>query len=163
MARQLIELLPQLVNRNASKGALTTLAVAHMRLGDHTVMSVPMYIKQILALMASGVRFTHLHVMCQSLNSTDEEKLKKSLPIPLTTTDQISQRIQFVLNDYVFDVLEQEVALQAPVFIGSPWTTYSATVLMQKVYQKKGTVYLFSTKRDQRPFLVTAKNAQYFE
>ena len=159
MTSQLIKFLPRLIHTNRS---LTTLAVVHMRLGDHIVMSVSMYIKQILFLINSGVRFTHLHIMCPYLNSSDIKQLKDSLSVPFTTTEQLFDQLRSTLDGYLFDVLEQEIAYQAPIFLASPWTTYSATVLMQKVYQGKGTVYVFSTKRDNHPFIVTKKNVKYF-
>jgi hypothetical protein len=163
MASQSIKLLPQLVmNKNQSKTSLTNLAVVHMRLGDHIVLSVSTYIKQILFLINNGVRFTHLHIMCPYLTTSDIKQLNDSLPVAFTTTQQLLNHLNFVLDGYLFDVLEQEIAYQAPFFIASPWTTYSATVLMQKVYQQKGTVYVFSTKLDSRPFLVTKKNVKYF-
>ncbi len=133
-----------------------------MRLGDYTVMSLSMYIKQILLLINSTVHFTHLHIMCPFLSSTDIKQLNDSLPIAFTTTQHLLDHVHFVLDDYLFDVLEQEIAYQAPIFLASPWTTYSATVLMQKVYQQKGIVYVLSKNSDSRPFLVTKKNARYF-
>jgi hypothetical protein len=163
MASQLITLLPQLViGKNQSQNKFSTLAVVHMRLGDYTVMSLSMYIKQILLLINSTVHFTHLHIMCPFLSSTDIKQLNDSLPIAFTTTQHLLDHVHFVLDDYLFDVLEQEIAYQAPIFLASPWTTYSATVLMQKVYQQKGIVYVLSKNSDSRPFLVTKKNARYF-
>ncbi len=164
MTSELIKLLPELIiNKNKSKNHLTTLAVIHMRLGDHTVMSVSMYIKQILYLINTGVRFTHLHIMCPYLTSSDIQLLTDSLPMAFTTTQHLIHHVRFVLDGYLFDVLEQEIACQAPIFLASPWTTYSATVLMQKVYQKKGIVYVLSAKDKTHPFLVTKKNAKYFK
>ncbi|CAF4770524.1 unnamed protein product [Rotaria sp. Silwood2] len=164
MASQLINQIPQLViGKNHSQTKLRTLAVVHMRAGDHIVMHLSMYIKQMLYLVNNGVRFTHLHIMCPYLNSTDIRQLTDSLPIVFTTSQHLLNHINFVLDRYLFDVLEQEIAYQAPIFIASPWTTYSATVLMQKVFQKKGTVYVLSTKKDNRPLLVTKQNVKYFE
>jgi hypothetical protein len=163
MASQLINQLPQLVIGNNSKTNLTTLAVAHMRLGDHTVMSVSMYIKQILYLINTGLRLTHIHIMCPYLKPEEIDQLTSSLPVPITTTKQLLDNKRFVLSDFLFNVLEQEIAFQAPIFIASPWTTYSATVIMQKVYQDKGIVYLFSTQKDSRPFIVTKQNVKYFD
>jgi hypothetical protein len=164
MTSELIKFLPQfVVNKNRTQTRLTTLAVIHMRLGDYTVMNVSMYIQQILYLINTGVRFTHLHIMCPYLNSTDIEQLTNSLPIPFTTTQNLLPHVRYVFDGYLFDVLEQEIAYQAPIFLASPWTTYSATVVMQKVYQQKGTVYVLSTKGNMRPFLVTKKNVKYFK
>jgi hypothetical protein len=164
MASELIKLLPQLViNKNYSKNHLTTLAAIHMRLGDHNVMSLSMYIKQILYLINNGVHFTHLHIMCPYLTSTDIKQLIDSLPIAFTITQHLIDHVRFVLDNYLFDVLEQEIAYQAPIFLASPWTTYSATVLMQKVYQQKGIVYVLSTKDNTHPLLVTKKNVKYFK
>lgn len=163
MTSELIKYLPKLVpNKNNSQNHPTTLAVIHMRLGDHTVMSVSMYIQQILYLIKTGVHFTHLHIMCPYLNSTDIKQLMDSLPIAFTTTQHLISHVRYLLDGYLFDVLEQEIAYQAPVFLASPWTTYSATVLMQKVYQEKGTVYVLSAKPNAHPFLVTKKNVRYF-
>jgi len=163
MASESIKLLPQLViGKNHSQNHLTTLAVIHMRLGDHTVMSVSMYIKQILYLFNNSVHFTHLHIMCPYLSSTDIRQLTDSLPMAFTTTQHLLNHVRFVLDGYLFDVLEQEIAYQAPIFFASPWTTYSATIVMQKVYQQKGIVYVLSTKDKIRPFLVTQKNVKYF-
>ncbi|CAF3352095.1 unnamed protein product [Rotaria sp. Silwood1] len=163
MTSQLINHLPQLViGKNHSQTVLNTLAVVHMRTGDHVVMNVSMYIKQILYLLHDGVHFTHLHVMCPYLNATDIRQLTDSLPIVFTTSQHLLDHVNFVLDRYLFDVLEQEIAYQAPIFIASPWTTYSATVLMQKVYQQKGIVYVFSTKKDNHPLLVTKQNVKYF-
>jgi hypothetical protein len=164
MTTELIKFLPELViNKNHSQKRLTTLAVIHMRLGDHTVMSVSMYIQQILYLIKNRVRFTHLHIMCPYLNATDIRNLTESLPIPFTITQHLLSHLRYVLDGYLFDVLEQEIAYQAPIFLASPWTTYSATVLMQKVYQEKGTVYVLSSRGKTQPLLVTKKNVKYFE
>ncbi|CAF0760519.1 unnamed protein product [Rotaria sordida] len=164
MTSQLIKQLPQLViGKNHSQTNLNTLAVIHMRIGDHIVMNISMYIKQILYLLNNGVHFTHLHIMCPLLNSADIKQLTDNLPIVFTTSQHLLPHVNFVLDSYLFDVLEQEIAYQAPIFIASPWTTYSATVLMQKVYQEQGTVYVLSTKKNNHPLLVTKQNVKYFE
>ena len=134
-----------------------------MRLGDYVVMSVSTYIKQILYLLNTDARISHLHIMCPYLNATNIQRLIDSLPVPFTTTQHLFQHLSFVLDHYLFDILEQEIAHQAPVFIASPWTTYSATILMQKVYQQKGTVYILSAKGNRNPLLVTKLNAKYFK
>lgn len=164
MTSQLIQLLPKLtIGKKQSQTSLSNLAVVHMRIGDHNVMNVSTYIKQILYLINTGVRFTHLHIMCPYLNSVDIKQFTHSLPVPFTISQHLLNHVEFILDRYLFDVLEQEIAYQAPIFLASPWTTYSATVLMQKVYQHKGTVYVFSTAHNTHPFLVTKKNAKYFE
>jgi hypothetical protein len=165
MTTELIKFLPQLIaNKNHSaQNQLNTLAVIHMRLGDHTVMSVSMYIQQIRLLMKSGVRFTHLHIMCPYLKTADIKNLTDHLPIPFTITQDLLSHVGYVLDGYLFNILEQEIAYQAPIFLASPWTTYSATVLMQKVYQEKGTVYVLSSKGNIPPVLVTKKNVKYFK
>ncbi|CAF3485760.1 unnamed protein product [Rotaria socialis] len=164
MASQLISQLPKLaIRKNRSQINFRFLAVVHIRIGDHVVMSLSMYIKQILYLINDKANFTHLHIMCPYLNSTDMKQLTDSLSIPFTTSRQLLNHMDFVLDPYLFDVLEQEIAYQAPIFIASPWTTYSATILMQKVYQQKGTVYVLSTVKDKHPTLVTKQNAKYFD
>ncbi|CAF1416171.1 unnamed protein product [Adineta steineri] len=163
MASQLITLLPNLVvGKNHSQAKLSKLAVIHMRLGDYNVMSLSNYIQQILYLINSSVHFTHLHIMCPYLTSTNIKQLTDSLPIAFTTTQHLLNYVRFILDDYLYDVLEQEIAYQAPIFIASPWSTYSATVLIQKVYHKKGIVYVSSKKNNSRPLLVTEKNVKYF-
>ncbi|CAM2730178.1 unnamed protein product [Rotaria socialis] len=162
MASQLINQLPQLAIGNFSGNKLTKWAVAHMRLGDRVVMSVPRYLKQILHLIANGVHFTHLHIMCPYLNSTDIDQVTNSVPVAITTTTQLFDRVRLVLDDYLFDVLEQEISFQAPIFIASPWTTYSATIVMQRLHQKKGTTYVFSDGPENHTFLVTEQNATYY-
>ncbi len=98
MTTELIKFLPQLViNKNHSQKRLTTLAVIHMRLGDHTVMSVSMYIQQILYLIKNGVQFTHLHIMCPYLNAADIRNLTESLPIPFTITQHLLSHLRYVL------------------------------------------------------------------
>jgi hypothetical protein len=98
MTTELIKFLPQLViNENHSQNHLTTLAVIHMRLGDHTVMSVSMYIQQILYLIKNGVQFTHLHIMCPYLNAADIRNLTESLPIPFTITQHLLSHLHYVL------------------------------------------------------------------
>lgn len=164
MASQLISQLPKLViGKKNSQNNFKNLAVVHMRTGDHVVMSIPMYIKQILFLVNSRVNFTHLHIMCPYLNASESKLLTNNLPIPFTTSEHLLNRTNWVLDRYLFDVLEQEMAYQASVFMASPWTTYSATILMQKVYQDKGTVYVLPSRPNEKPFLVTKQNAKYFE
>jgi hypothetical protein len=161
MASALIKLLPELViNRNHSKPKFNTLAVIHMRLGDHVVMNVSMYTERILYLIKSGVRFTHLHIMCPYLNVWDIKYLTKNLPIPFTATQHLLPHVRFLLDEYLFDVLEQEIAYQAPIFLASAWSSYSGTVLMQKVYQKQGTVYILSPEQETPASLVTEKNVK---
>ena len=162
MAQQVIQFLPQLMLGSNSTRKLKKLLVAHLRLGDHTVMSVSRYLSQISFLLKNQTDLTHLHIMCPYLNASEIELLTSNLSVPLTTTGQLMTTIRFVLNDFLFDVLEQEIAFQAPVFLASPWTTYSATVMMQKVNQDRGKVYLFSTAAENRPFLVTKSNVKYF-
>lgn len=159
MTSQLIRSIPTFLPRNLS---LTTLAVIHIRLGDFNVMSLSMYIRNILHLIKTGVRFTHLHVMCPNLNPSQLKELKDNLPIPFTTSQQILSQVRSIFDEYLFDIFEQEIALQAPIFIASPWTTYSATIIMQKVYQDKGIVYVLSRNGRGKPLLVTKKNVKYF-
>ena len=160
---ELMKHLPQLlINRKPSQKKFTTLAVVHMRLGDYNVMSVSKYVEQILYLINNSLHFTHLHIMCPYLNDSHIGYLNNTLPVPFTTTQHILPHVRRILDDYLFDVFEQELAYQAQIFLASPWTTYSATVLMQKVYQKKGKVYLLPSKTGTRPFLVTEKNVRYF-
>jgi hypothetical protein len=101
--------------------------------------------------------------MCPYLNAIDIRNLTENLPIPFTITQDLLSHVRYVLDDYMFSVLEQEIAYQAPIFLASPWTTYSATVLMQKVYQEKGIVYILSSKEKIQPLLVTKKNVKYFK
>ena len=161
MATKIIQLLPQLLIGTTSKTNLTTLAVAHLRQGDRSVMSVSKYTQQVSRLIKSGVGFTHIYIMCPYLNSSDIAQMTRDLSIPFTTTGQLLNHGHFVMDEYLFDVLEQEIAFQAPVFIATPLSTYSGTVTMQKVYQNKGAVYLFSTKGENRPSVVTRRNARY--
>jgi hypothetical protein len=161
MATQLRNLLPQLATGNQTRKKLTTLAVAHLRLGDRTYMNISTYVKQILSLINSGIHFTHLHIMHPYDNSSELNLLISRIPVQITTTKELLNKVRFVLDDFVFSVLEQEIAFQAPIFIASPWSSYSTTVIMQKVYQEKGSVYLFSMKGDNRPFLATKKNVKY--
>ena len=138
MTTELINYIPKLViGKNSSLKNLTNLAVIHIRLGDHTVMNISMYIKQILYLLKTNVYFTHLHIMCPYLNLVDIKQLNDSLPIPFTTTQILLNHTRFILDDYLFDVLEQEIAYQAPIFLASPWTTYSATVFNAKSLSRK--------------------------
>lgn len=163
ISSELIKHLPKLlINKKPSQKKFNTLAVVHMRLGDYNVMSVSKYVEQILYLINNSLQFTHLHIMCPYLNTSHVEYLSKNLPVPFTTTQHIVPHAGHLLDDYLFDVFEQEIAYLAPIFLASPWTTYSATILMQKVYQKKGRVFLLSSKPKTRPFLVTEKNVRYF-
>lgn len=163
MTGELIKFLPSLaINKKSPKMKFTTLAVVHMRLGDFTVMSLSKYIEQILYVIKNHLHFTHLHIMCPFLNASNIEELSKNLPVAFTTTQHILPHVRYIFDDYLFDILEQEIAYQAPIFLASPWTTYSATVLMQKVYQGKGSVYLLSSKPRTNPFLVTKSNVRYF-
>ncbi|UJR10583.1 hypothetical protein I4U23_014782 [Adineta vaga] len=164
LALQLINSLPELLpNKTSSEKKFYTLAVIHMRLGDYTVMNVSMYIQQILLLINNKIHFTHLHIMCPYLNSTHVKQLTEKLPVPFTISQYLLNHVRFVLDDYIFDVLEQEIAYQAPIFLASPWTTYSATILMQKVLHNKGVVYILSRNMKQPPILVTKKNVRYFQ
>ena len=162
MAQQAISFLPQLMLGGNSTTKFKKLLVAHLRLGDYTVMSVSRYRSQIAYLVKNRTDLTHLHIMCPYLNASEIDLLTRNLSIPVTTTGQLMKAMRFLLNDFLFDVLEQEIAFQAPVFLASPWTTYSATVMMQKVHQDRGAVYLFSTGKENRPFLVTKSNVRYF-
>ena len=102
MTSHLISQLSQLViGRNYSRANLKTLAVTHIRIGDHNVMSVSMYIKQISYLINTGVRFTHLHIMCPYLNSTDLKLLMNRLPIPFTTSQHLLNHTNFVIDRYM--------------------------------------------------------------
>ena len=113
--------------------------------------------------MRSGLRFTHLHIMCPYLNASEVEYARSHIDVSLTTTRDVYDEVRLILDDYLFDVLEQEMGLRAEIFIGSPRTTYSSTVIMQKVYQGKGQVFLFSTNPNQAPLQVTKSNVQYFD
>jgi hypothetical protein len=162
MASQLIDGLPQLTHKRSQGTQLSTLAVAHIRLGDRVVMAVPRYIEQILDLIKSNVSFTHLHIMCPFLTDTDISQFTNTIPIPITTTKTLFDRHRIVIDEYLFDVLEQEIAFQAPIFIASPWTSYSATVIFQKLYQDKGAVYIFSDTGLSRASLVSRVNFIYY-
>jgi hypothetical protein len=163
MAKKIIQLLPQLLVGGNSETNLTTLAVAHLRRGDRTVMSLSNYIRQIAHLIKTGAGFTHVYMMCPYLNTSDIAQITRDLSIPVTTTEKLLNHGHFVMDDYLFDVLEQEIAFQAPIFLASPLSTYSSTVVMQKLYQNKGIVYLFSTKSANRPFRLSKQNFKYFK
>ena len=162
MASHMIDLLPQLARANQFRNNHTSLAVAHLRLGDRVVLSLPMYTMQISKLIQNGIYFTHLHVMCPYLTSTDIDYLISSIPISITTTEILSKNANFTLDDYLFDVLEQEIAMQAEIFIASPWTTYSSTVVLQKLNQNMGAVYTFTDTGMNRTLPVTVSNATYY-
>lgn len=164
MAERTIGSFHDLQNKtNASRKDKKILAVVHFRLGDVTVLTLDKYLEQIKYLLERKTTWNHLHIMCPYLNASNIKYLKDRLPARVTTTPQLYQHFRFVLNDFLFDILEQEIAFQAEVFIGSPWTTFSATVIMQRIYQRKGPVYLFSSNEKEHPFLVTEKNAKYFQ
>ena len=162
MASQLIDGFPQLTNERIQGAQLSTLAVAHIRLGDRVVMAVPRYIEQMLDLIKRNVSFTHLHIMCLFLTATDISQFTNTIPIPITTTKTLFDQNRFAIDEYLFDVLEQEIAFQAPIFIASPWTTYSATVVFQKLFQDNGTVYIFSDTGPSRASLVSRVNFIYY-
>ena len=162
IASKLINVLPNLVIGNITKNNLTILAVVHFRLGDRVVMNVSMYIHHLLLLIQSGVHFTHVHIMCPYLSPADVSQLAHSLPVPITTSQILSNRARFLVDDYFFNVLEQEIAFQAPIFIASPWTTYSATVVLQKLYQNRGAVHIFPIDPKNRTYLVNKQNANYY-
>ena len=162
MASRMIDLLPGLVDGNHTGNRLTSFAVAHMRLGDRVVLNVAMYVQQILQLIRSGTHFTHLHIMCPFLTPADIKFLKIKIPVAITYTQILLQHIHFSMDEYLFDILEQEIAFQASVFIASPITTYSSTVVLQKLNQKKGLVYTFSKKGYNRTFPITKENATYY-
>ena len=133
-----------------------------LRLGDRVVLSLPMYTMQISKLIQNGIYFTHLHVICPCLTSTDIDYLISSIPVSITTTEILSKNANFTLDDYLFDVLEQEFAMQAEIFIASPLTTYSSTVVLQKLNQNMGAVYTFTDTGMNRTLPVTASNAIYY-
>lgn len=164
IAQQALEFLPQMVQSHSFKQNQSNIvAVTHFRLGDQYVMSPRTYVEQVRLLLASDVRFTHLHIMCVDMNVTDLEEITANLPLPFTTTKDLVKEVKDVLDEYLFDILEQEIAYQAPIFIGSPRTTYSATITMQKVFQDKGLVYLYDLKNRSSPYYITKLNARYFD
>lgn len=162
MASQLIYGLLQSTSPSIEDTQLPTLAVAHIRLGDRVVMAVPRYTQQILDLLKSNANFTHLHIMCPFLTDKDISQLRNTIPIPITTTKMLFEQHRIVIDEYLFDVLEQEIAYQASVFIASPWTTYSATVVFQKLYQERGVVYIFSDTGPNRVSLVSRASFVYY-
>jgi hypothetical protein len=137
------------------------LAVAHFRLGDHIVMNMSTYVRQLQTLFDDDLQVTHLHIMCPFLNATDVQYIAESLPIPFSTSMKIFDHVKTTFHEFSFSVLEQEVAFQAPIFIGSPWTTYSGTVVMQKIFQESGIVYMFSRKNGDKPYLMDNGNVKY--
>lgn len=162
LASQLKMTLPELLVGNYSRSNLTTLAVVHMRLGDRVVMSVQMYLDQIMELAHSGIQFTHLHIMSPYLKTIDIYQLATRLSFGFTTSQTLFDHARFLIDDYLFDIVEQELALQAPIFFASPWSTYSATVLLQKLHQHRGSVYIFRSGKEHRTFVVTKDNAIYY-
>lgn len=162
MATHVISQLHKSAVGNYSRSNRTSIAVAHMRLGDRVVLDVPSYTVQILKLIQTGGNFTHLHVMCPYLTPVDINHLIKYIPVAITTTGMLIKHIEHTLDDYLFDVLEQEIAIQAAIFIASPWTTYSSTVVLQKLHQSRGRVYTFTDKGQNRTFPVTKENATYY-
>lgn len=162
MATKIISSLPALLENVTQSKPTLDLVVTHFRLGDYTVLSVEKYVAQLNHLLRKTTKYNHLHIMCPYLNGSAIEYLKKHIRVPFTTTSQLYKQLHYTFNDFFFDVLEQEIAYQASLFIGSPWTSYSGTVIMQRIFQNKGPVYIFASKPNATPYLVTQDNIKYF-
>ena len=162
-AQQIIKEIPNLMINNGSihRKLLTNLSVIHLRQGDRIVMNTTDFINQILYLMSIGVQFTHFHLMSPYLTPEDIQLFQDRLSLPFSTTNMLMHYIDSSHDTFFFDILEQEIAFQAPIFIGSPKSTFSATVLLQRIHQKKEKSYIFSKIPNGTAYKATRVNFGY--
>lgn len=157
-----LNLLPKFVTKeNLTRNSSSIVAVTRFPPGNQLATSSSSYIKQILHLIDNGVHLTHLHVISDDLHDLDLEYLSMNLPVPFTSTKDLYQRVENLFDKNLIDVLEQEIAYQATVFLAVPRTSYSTTVIMQKVYQERGNVYLFTLGGIGSPYNITRENTRY--
>lgn len=163
LANEAMDYLKQTFLRNKTSNSSMILAVAHLRRGDHNVLPVEIYGKQLANLLKSGTNFTHLYVMCPFLKTKEIEKLHQIISVPLLTSDVLTNHLKVVMDEFLFDIVEQELGFHAPIFIGSPLSTYSATIYLRKLYQNKGDAYLFVRKHGEMSQKLTKDNVAYFD
>ena len=161
LAQEQLQVLHQLLTGNITTSQSPTLAVAHFRRGDHKVLPIARYAAQLRNLLKNTTSFTHLYIMCPYIEPKEMNLLKSSIPIPFVATDALMKRNATFIEDYLFDIVEQELGYQAPVFIGSPRSTYSSTILWQRVYQDKGKTYLFTTNTDNHPLPLSQRETAF--